>query len=203
MEHETAKRYTRFAKFYDFLQWPLEILHLNTLRREVISHASGKILEVGIGTGKNLRYYPQESNLTGIDFSSGMLNIARKKAHRMRLLQCELIKMDIEAMAFSDNTFDTIISTFVFCTVPHPDKGLHELYRVLKPGGKAIFLEHMKSSSKGLNMILWVMERFAIPLLGTSMLRETQKEIKNAGFTILTSENKLFDILRLITVTKP
>ncbi|HEX5711190.1 MAG TPA: methyltransferase domain-containing protein [Sulfuricurvum sp.] len=202
MEHETARRYTRIAKLYDLFQWPLELLHLSRLRSEVIALAEGKILEVGIGTGKNLPLYPLSADLTGIDFSRGMLEIARRKTARLGLHKMPLINMDIEAMSFPNNTFDTIISTFVFCTVPHPDQGLRELYRVLKPGGKAIFLEHMKSDSKGFNTLLWMIEKVATPLLGTSMLRETEKGIENAGFTILSSENKVFDILRLIVATK-
>lgn len=202
MEHKTARKYTRIARLYDLFQWPLEMLHLSSLRSEVIARAEGKILEVGIGTGKNLPLYPLSTDLTGIDFSHGMLDIAQRKTVRLGLNNTTLMNMDIEAMTFPDNTFDTIISTFVFCTVPHPDKGLRELYRVLKPGGKAIFLEHMKSDSKGLNALLWMMEKVVTPLLGTSMLRETQKGIENAGFTVLESQNKVFDILRRIIATK-
>ncbi|HLD24220.1 MAG TPA: methyltransferase domain-containing protein [Sulfuricurvum sp.] len=203
MENQTARKYTRIAKLYDLFQWPLEMLHLSSFRSEVIAKAEGEILEVGIGTGKNLSYYPLSADLIGIDFSRGMLNIARRKAAQIGMSNTTLIEMDIEAMNFPDDSFDTIISTFVFCTVPHPDKGLRELYRVLKPGGKAIFLEHMKSSSKGLNAILWIMDKFSTPMLGTSMLRETQKEIEKAGFTVLELQNKVFDILRLIVATKP
>ena len=202
MQNPTAQRYNRIAKLYDLFQWPMEVLSLNRLRKEVISHAQGKMLEVGIGTGKNLPFYPPNCDLTGIDFSTGMLDIAREKMVKIGLVQCELIEMDIEEMSFSNDCFDTIVSSFVFCTVPHPDKGLNELYRVLKPGGKAIFLEHMKSSSKWLNAFLWMMDKITTPLLGTSMLRETQKEIEKAGFTILSSENKVFDILRLIVAVK-
>lgn len=203
MEDQTARKYTRIARLYDLFQWPLEMFHLSSLRNEVIAKVEGKILEVGIGTGKNLPYYPLSADLIGIDFSSGMLNIARRKAAQIGMNNTTLIEMDIESMNFPDDSFDTIISTFVFCTVPHPDKGLGELYRVLKPGGKAIFLEHMKSGSKELNAILWIMDTFATPMLGTSMLRETQKEIEKAGFTVLESQNKVFDILRLIVATKP
>ncbi|MCL4432397.1 MAG: methyltransferase domain-containing protein [Epsilonproteobacteria bacterium] len=202
MQNPTAKKYSRIAKLYDFFQWPLEVLSLNHLRDQVISQAQDKILEVGIGTGKNLPFYPLCADLTGIDFSSGMLNIARRKMGEIGLQQCELIEMDIEKMSFPDESFDTIVSTFVFCTVPNPDKGLNELYRVLKPGGKAVFLEHMKSSSKWLNAFLWMMDKITTQLLGTSMLRETQKEIEKAGFTIISSENKVFDILRLIVAIK-
>lgn len=202
MKNSTAQKYTRIAKLYDLFQWPLEILHFNRLRNEVISKAEGKILEVGIGTGKSLPLYPLSADITGIDFSSGMLNIARHKMNEIGLIQCELIEMDIEEMFFPDENFDTIISTFVFCTVSHPNKGLRELYRVLKPGGKAVFLEHMKSSSHWLNAILWMINKISMPLLGTSMLRETQKEIEKSGFIVQVSQNKVFDILRLIVAIK-
>lgn len=202
MPNLTAQKYTRIAKLYDLLQWFLEIFHLSRLRGEVISKAEGRILEVGIGTGKNLSLYPVSANLTGIDFSPGMLEIAQDKAAQIGLKNTRLIEMDIEEINFPDESFDTIVSTFVFCTVPHPDKGLHELYRVLKPGGKALFLEHMRSDSKWLNALLWIMDKISTPLLGTSMLRETQKGIKKAGFTILSSEYKFFDILRLIVAEK-
>jgi len=202
MEHQTARRYTRIAKVYDLLQCPLELFHLSRLRSEVIAKAEGKILEVGIGTGKNLPLYPLYADLTGIDFSRGMLDIARSKTAKLGLRNTTLINIDIEKMSFADATFDTIVSTFVFCTVPHPDQGLRELYRVLKPGGKAIFLEHMKSNSQWLNFFLWIMEKVATTLLGTSMLREKQKKNKKAGFTVLESQNKVFDILRLIVAIK-
>lgn len=202
MRNKTALKYTRIARFYELFEWPLEIFHLQSLRKEVIAKVAGKVLEVGVGTGKNLPLYPPDTDLTGIDFSSGMLEIAREKQQRLALQNCTLVEMDIEDMRFESNTFDTVVSTFVFCTVPHPQKGLHELYRVLKPGGKAIFLEHMKSRSQWLNAALWFMERFSIPSLGTSMLRETQKGIEKAGFTVLSSHNKIFDVLRLIVATK-
>lgn len=111
--------------------------------------------------------------------------------------------MDAQNMELDDNTFDTVVSTFVFCTVPDPIKGLKEAYRVLKPGGTAIFLEHMKSNSRLLNIPLYLMEPFIKTLLGTSMLRETQKNIEKAGFKIEKVENLFFNIVRLIIATKP
>ena len=109
-------------------------------------------MAVGIGTGKNLPYYKSEIELTAIDFSSGMLGIAQHKYGKTKLKKLTFKEIDAQNLSFDDNTFDTIISTFVFCIVPDPISGIKEIRRVLKPSGKAIFLEHMKSNSKFINI---------------------------------------------------
>ena len=172
-------------------------------RERALSLIEGKVLEVGVGTGKNLPYYPEGVEVTAIDFSRGMLERAEKKRIELGLKNVELLPMDVQNLEFEDDTFDTVVGTFVFCTVPDPVKGLREVYRVLKPGGKAIFLEHMKSESKLLNVPLYMMEPFIRTLLGTSMLRETQKNIEKAGFKVERVENLFFDVVRLITAKKP
>jgi ubiquinone/menaquinone biosynthesis C-methylase UbiE len=160
------------------------------------------VLEVGIGTGKNMPYYPVGVEVTGVDFSTGMLEKARKRKESLSLANVRLLQMDIEHMSFRDETFDTVVSTFVFCTVPDPLQGLREVYRVLRPGGRAVFLEHMRSRRFVLNIPLFVMNIFTVPLVGTSMLRETQKNIEQAGFCIKEVQNFAFDIVRLIVVVK-
>ncbi len=160
------------------------------------------MLEVGVGTGKNLPYYNKDVDLTAIDFSPGMLEIAKSKKTEAYLKVLNLYEMDIQDLKFKDDTFDTVISTFVFCTVPDPIAGLKEVYRVLKPEGKVIFLEHMKSKYLVLNIFLYFMNIVSTRILGTSMIRETQKNIEQADFTIVSVENKLFDIVRLIIATK-
>jgi len=172
------------------------------LRIEAVSCAKKKTLEVGVGTGKNLLYYKSEIDLTAIDFSSGMLGIAQHKYGKTKLKKLTFKEMDVQNLSFDNNTFDTIISTFVFCTVPDPISGLKELRRVLKPSGKAIFLEHMKSNSKFINIPLFFMDLFTRIILGTSMLRKTQENIESAGFTIESVNNKAFDIVRIIIARK-
>jgi len=177
-----AKKYDRFSKIYDLFESPMEMRAFSKYRKKALSLAKGKVLEIGIGTGKNLPYYPEGVEVIGIDFSRGMLEKAEKRKKELGLENVKLLYMDAQNMEFDDNTFDTVVSTFVFCTVPDPIKGLKEAYRVLKPGGTAIFLEHMKSNSRLLNIPLYLMEPFIKTLLGTSMLRETQKNIEKAGF---------------------
>jgi len=198
-----AKKYDRFSKIYDLFESPMEMRAFSKYRKKALSLAKGKVLEIGIGTGKNLPYYPEGVEVIGIDFSRGMLEKAEKRKKELGLENVKLLYMDAQNMELDDNTFDTVVSTFVFCTVPDPIKGLKEAYRVLKPGGTAIFLEHMKSNLRLLNIPLYLMEPFIKTLLGTSMLRETQKNIEKAGFKIEKVENLFFNIVRLIIATKP
>lgn len=203
MSSDTSIKYSRASKLYDIVEWPIEQILFKRLRKKAIAMARGKVLEVGVGTGKNIPYYDIDNlKLTAIDFSVGMLDIAKEKRVKMGLDDLELIEMDVEDLKFDDGSFDTIVSTFVFCTVPDPKKGLQELYRVLKPGGKVIFVEHMKSRYAILNLFLKIMNYFSSRLLGTSMLRETQKSIEKAGFKISSVEYSLFDIVRLIVAKK-
>lgn len=197
-----AKKYDRFAKIYDLFESPMEMGAFSKYREKALGLAKGKVLEVGVGTGKNLPYYPKDVEVVGIDFSRNMLKKAEERRRKLGLENVRLLYMDAQDLEFEDNTFDTVVSTFVFCTVPDPIKGLKEAYRVLKPGGRAIFLEHMKSESKLLNVPLYLMEPFIRTLLGTSMLRETQKNIERAGFRIEKVENLFYDIVRLIIATK-
>ena len=202
MKEETSHKYSRIAKLYDLFEWPIETVLFKKLRKEAVSYAYGHVLEVGVGTGKNLPYYNKIVDLTAIDFSPGMLEVAKVKKTEVYPKALNLYEMDVQDLKFKDDTFDTVISTFVFCTVPDPTAGLKEVYRVSKPKGKVIFLEHMKSKYLVLNIILYLMNIVSKRVLGTSMLRETQKNIEQAGFTIISAENKLFDIVRLIIATK-
>ncbi len=199
---DTAGKYDRFSGFYDSFEALIERRAFSKYRKRALSLAKGKVLEIGVGTGKNLPYYPEDVEVTGIDFSRGMLEKAERR-RELGLKNVKLMLMDAQNLEFGDNTFDTVVSTFVFCTVPDPVKGLEEAYRVLKPGGRAIFLEHMKSKSKLLNVPLYLMDPVMRALTGTSMVRETQKNIEKAGFKIERVENLFFDIVRLIIATKP
>lgn len=203
MKNKTAKKYSRISGLYDIMEYPIERFLFQKYRKKVIPLAKGKILEVGVGTGKNLPYYSRTSELTAIDFSSGMLEIAQKRQYQLNLDHINLLEMDVQNLSFQDNPFDTIISTFVFCTVPDPAAGLRELYRVLKPGGEALFLEHMKSNWAIINIHLYIMNTFTKTILGTSMIRETQRNIEKSGFKIISVENLKLDIIRFIIATKP
>ena len=117
------------------------------LRKEFIQLAQGEVLEIGIGTGVNLEFYPEDVSVTGIDFSPKMLEKARKKADKLTQ-NINILEMDVERLDFADDSFDTVVATCVFCSVPNPIQGLKEVRRVTKPSGKIILLEHMRSGNE-------------------------------------------------------
>jgi ubiquinone/menaquinone biosynthesis C-methylase UbiE len=198
----TSGKYDRASKNYDRFEFLAEKLLFSKIWKKAFRNIQGKILEIGVGTGKNVPYYPEGANVTAIDFSSGMLGKAEILKKKFKLTNVRLLKMDAQDLKFSDSSFDFVISSFVFCTVPDPMKGLSEAYRVLQPGGKAIFIEHMKSGSFLLNIVLNLMNLMAVPMTGTYMNRGTQKNIENAGFRIEWVENYVFDIIRRIETVK-
>lgn len=197
---KTKDKYSRAAKIFDKIEAKMP---MNGIKKEAVEMLTGKILEIGIGSGACLKYYKKDSDLTGIDFSTGMLNLAKEKAINLELKNIKLLEMDIENMNFKNETFDSIFSSCVFCTIPNPKKGIKEVYRVLKVGGKAVFIEHMKSEHFIINVGLTFFNVFTKLILGTSLLRETEKTIKNAGFSKVTSKNiMLGDVVKLIIAEK-
>lgn len=140
-----VSKYNRIAPVYDLIDLPLELFFFRRWRKEALSGLTGKVLEVGIGTGRNLKYYPLHSSVIGIDYSERMLEKARKKATGMK--NVTLLLMDAEHLEFPDNSFDYIVSTFVLCSVPDPVKALKEIRRVLKPSGELIAIEYIHSSN--------------------------------------------------------
>lgn len=192
-----ASKYNRISPIYELIDLPLELLFFRRWREEALSGMRGQVLEVGMGTGRNLKYYPSACFITGIDNSEGMLEKAREKAANMR--NVNLLLMDAENMEFPDNSFDYVVITFVLCTIPEPVKALKEMRRVLKPSGELIALEHVHSSYP---LIAWfedLINPFLFFLLGDHTTRHTLKNIEEAGFTIKEAKKLAFkDVFRKI-----
>jgi len=192
-----ASKYNRIAPIYEFIDLPLEIPYFREWRKEALSGLRGKVLEVGVGTGRNLKHYPLNCSVTGIDNSKRMLEKAREKAKDMENIT--LLLMDAEYLEFPDNSFDYVVTTFVLCTIPDPLKALKEMRRVLKPSGELIALEHMHSSDPFIARLEDLINPFMFFLLGDHMTRRTVKDIKEAGFTVMEVENLAFkDVFRKI-----
>jgi len=193
------KRYDRASKFYDIFEQPMEMMSLKKWRSEVVKDLKGKVLEVGVGTGKNIPYYPDNIEATAIDFSEKMLEKAREKAERFNK-NINLIHMDAQNMDFPDNTFDRVFTTCVFCSVPDPIKGLKEIRRVCKPDGKIIMIEHVRSEKKVLGLIMDILNPLTVNLYGANINRKTVENIKMAGFTEVEVTNLTGDIVKKIVI---
>jgi ubiquinone/menaquinone biosynthesis C-methylase UbiE len=194
----TRKRYDRLAFFYDFLEAPLERRRFAHWRSRLTDRIAGdRALEVGIGTGKNLPYYPRDVKITAIDFSRSMLKRARKRALLLGSTVC-LQNMDVQQLAFPNNIFDTVFATFVFCSVPDPVAGLKELKRVCKPNGKLLLLEHMRPGNVLLGLLFDMVNPMMVRMMGANINRRTMGNIKKAGWQILKEEHLSGDIVRWV-----
>jgi ubiquinone/menaquinone biosynthesis C-methylase UbiE len=163
---------------------------------------SGKVLDVGTGTGKNLPYYPAGVELVGIDISPKMLAKAKTRAEKLGL-DVDLQVMDVENLQFPDSTFDFIVVTFVFCSVSDPIKGLRELARVVRDDGTILLLEHVRSENRVLGKIMDWLNPEARALFGPNINRRTVENIKRAGLEVVSVESKGPKILKKIVARRP
>lgn len=193
------RRYDRASKIYDILESPMEIMALKKWRIDIMKELRGKILEVGVGTGKNIPYYPEDIDITAIDFSEKMLNKAKLEAKALNK-KVKFYNMDAEHMDFEDNTFDTVFTTCVFCSVPDPVKGLKEIRRVCKTEGKIIMIEHVRSEKKVLGIIMDLFNSIVVNSYGANINRRTVANIERAGFSMVNVTNLYSDIVKKISI---
>lgn len=190
-------RYNRYSKFYDIIEAPME-LFASKWRKELVGFSSGKVLEVGVGTGKNISYYPDGIDLTAIDFSDGMLSKAIKKwKHKPNI---NFMQMDIQAATFESDTFDSVLASYVFCSVPDPIKGLKEIRRICKNDGKIILLEHVRSNNRILGFIMDLFNPIVVKIFGFNINRVTENNVLGAGFHSYFVRCLWFDILRMFII---
>lgn len=187
------------------MEWPIEQWLYKNWREQLWGQIKGpKALETGVGTGKNIPYYPDDFELTGIDLSSGMLKRAKRVSSKQQNDHITLREMDAQQMEFPDDTYDAVVATFVFCSVPCPVIGLQEALRVTKPGGKLYLLEHMLSKNE---TVAFIMKRFDRPihyLTGVHIACETVLNVEKAGWNLLyATDLMLSGTFRMIEAKKP
>ena len=147
------------------------------------SRATDKTLEVAIGTGLNLAFYPDDVTLTGIDLSEEMLAIARERAQRLGRV-VDLREGDAHHLSFDDATFDSVSCTYSLCQIPDPHKAVAEMKRVLRPNGKLILVDHIRSSVKPIFWLQRAIEFVSARAEGEYMTRRPLEQVESNGFEI-------------------
>ena len=194
---EISEKYNGFARWYDLVVGIPDLLGVRKLRQGLLERASGKVLEVAVGTGKNLNYYPQGCRVIGVDLSGAMLNNARKRSTKLTLTDSYLLA-DAEALPFSDRSFDSVVSSLSTCTFPNPVAALQEMARVCRIDGKILLLEHGRSNREWLG--LWQDRRADrhAKQLGCHWNREPLELARGASLRIIKAQRVFLGIFHVI-----
>jgi len=200
----TRTRYDRIAPLYDALEWAMELTRFRAWRQDLWAqvHGGQRVLELGIGTGKNIPYYPNDADMTAIDLSEQMVSRARRRATRLGV-EVALHLEDAQALSFADASFDAVVATFVFCSVPDPIVGLAEARRVLRPGGRLLLLEHVLSKKPVLRRLMQWLDPIPFHIWGAHINRETVDNVIIAGFEEVQVRDLSLDIVKSIEARAP
>src|SRR5215212_8099642 len=171
-------------------------------RQWVCSQASGEVLEVAIGTGRNLPFYPEGIRLTGVDFSAAMLELARRQADQLGR-KVDLRLGDAQALDLADASFDTVVCTLSLCAIPDERRAVAEMKRVLRPGGQLLLLDHVAGGPRWVRAIQWLLELVTRPLGDEHLRRRPLLQVQAEGFQIERRDRSKLGIVERLVARKP
>lgn len=198
------ERYQRIAPLYDLLDLPFERHRYRPLRPLLFRGLSGRLLDAGIGTGRNCEFYPPSAIVVGIDISPAMLARARVRCPELAAAG-RLCQMDVTRLAFSDASFDAAVSSFLFCVLPDPLQvpALRELGRVVKPGGLIRLLEYVRPKGTARRILSHIWQPWIRWAYGASFDRQTERHVPAADLELIESRYVVDDLLKMLTARVP
>lgn len=202
LNERTRRLWDRYAPRYDRQIRVCERLLFPGGRSWACSQACGEVLEVAVGTGLNLPCYPAGITLAGIDLSPAMLAIARSRARALGL-HPDLREGNAEALPFGEASFDTVVCTVSLCNIPDDRAAIAEMYRVLRPGGRLILLDHVASDRRWVLAAQKLLEPLTLRMNGDYLTRRPLPLVTAAGFTIEHSQRFKAGIIERLTAVKP
>lgn len=180
---QTRARYERLAPFYDRVSAGTE-RRLQPAYARLWQEVQGpKVLEVGVGTGKQFAFYPAGVDVTAIDLSPRMLERARQRATQLDV-PVDLRLGDVQRLDFADDSFDEAVAVCVFCSVPNPQLGLQELARVVRPGGHIHLLEHVRAAQPLVAFLMDLLNPLHVRLRGSNINRHTDETVVQSGLLL-------------------
>lgn len=196
-------RYERIAAFYDFLDLPFEYGRYRSIRPLLFEGLSGRLVDAGVGTGRNMPFYPAGSEVIGVDLSPAMLKRADRRRH-LSSASVQLFEMDITRLAFPDASFDAAVATFVFCTLPNELQvpALRELGRVVRPQGRIRLLDYTRPQGGIRKMITRLWEPWVGWAFNARFDRSTEEHLTEAGLVLTSARFVVDDLIKLIEVKR-
>ena len=204
MSNERLRRYwDKHAASYDKKMASADRHFFGDTRDWVCSQASGDVLEVAIGTGLNLEHYPRDGvRLTAVEWSPAMLDLARQRANRLGWT-ADLRQGDAQALEFADASFDTVVCTFSLCAIPDDRKAVHEMARVLRPGGLLLLADHVAAAAWPVRAVQWLVELVSMPVGGEHFRRRPLRLVEALGFTVERHDRFKLGIIERLAARKP
>ena len=192
-------RYERIARVYDLLDLPFEYARYRKIRPLLFRGLSGRILDAGVGTGRNFPFYPAASEVVGIDVSPAMLARAERR-RRSAAAHVELRQMDVTRLGFPDGFFDAAVAAFLFCTLPDElaVAGMRELGRVVRPGGIIRCLEYARPSGGIRRALTRLWEPWVYWAYGAGFDRQPEKHVPQAGLQLVESRFVSDELIKLL-----
>ena len=193
-------RYERIAPFYDLLDLPFEYGRYRRIRPLLFEGLSGRVLDAGVGTGRNFPFYPPGAEVVGIDFSPAMLARARRRRNSLAA-DVELLQMDVTGLKFPDRSFDAAVATFLFCVLPDELQApaLRELGRVVRPGGAIRLLEYVRPRGAVRRVVTKLWEPWIAWAYGAGFDRRTEEHVQRAGLEPVATRFVVDDLMKLIS----
>lgn len=198
---ETARTYDRIAPLYDLLDGIYEHSWKRRLRAALFAHARGRILDVGVGTGCNIPFYPEGSKVVGIDMSERMLDKARDRARELGR-PMTLRPMNLLSLDFPDASFDTVSCTFVLLCLPDElqEQALRELRRVTRPDGRVLILDYRRSAKAGLRFLRQCLKPWLRWAFAATYDATTERYLAAAGLSIIERRTYMGDGVSLLVL---
>lgn len=197
-------RYQRIAPFYDLLDLPFEQWRYRTLRPRLFAGLSGRILDAGVGTGRNFPFYPPGVDVVGVDISPRMLARAEERRRQSRA-SVALAEMDVTRLRFSDNSFDAAVASFLFCVLPEEQQApaLREIARVVRPGRPIRLLEYVRPQKPLRRFMSRLWEPWMSWAYGAGFDRRTEEHVREVGLEVTEVWFAVDDLIKLIDARGP